>query len=149
MELIESIGGGPVALDSAVFIYLIEQHPRYLPLLRPLFLQIDRGVVPAITSALTLLETLVVPYRLRDQELASRYESILTHARGLTLVPIDLPIVRLAAEIRAATSVRTADALQLATALIAHCTTFLTNDRRLPALRGINVLQLDSFASAQ
>ena len=147
MELITAIGNGPVALDSAIFIYFIEQHPRYLTLLRPLFMRIDGGNVRAVTSALTLLETLVLPYRSGDRELAAKYEAILTKGRGLTLVPIELPVIRLAAEIRAATSVKTADALQLATALVKSCNTFLTNDRRLPTLPGIQVLQLDAFAS--
>ncbi len=147
MELTTAIGDGPVALDSAIFIYFIEQHPRYLTLLRPLFMRIDGGNVHAVTSALTLLETLVLPYRSGDRELAAKYETILTKGRNLTLVPIELPVIRLAAELRGATSVRTADALQLATALLTRCNAFLTNDRRLPALPGIQVLQLGSFAS--
>jgi predicted nucleic acid-binding protein len=147
VELITAIGDGPVALDSAIFIYFIEQHPRYLTLLRPLFRRIDGGNLPAVTSTLTLLETLVLPYRSGDRELAAKYEAILTKGRGLTLVPIELSVIRLAAEIRGATSVRTPDALQLATALLTSCNTFLTNDRRLPALPGIQVLQLDAFAS--
>ena len=146
MELITAIGDGPVALDSAIFIYFIEQHPRYLTSLRPLFMRIDGGNLPAVTSTLTLLETLALPYRSGDRELAAKYEAILTKGRGLTLVPIELPVIRLAAEIRGATSVRTADALQLATALLKSCNAFLTNDRRLPALPGIQVLQLDAFA---
>lgn len=145
MELIASIGDGPVALDSAIFIYLMEQHPRYLPLLRPVFERIDRGELLAVTSSLTLLETLIVPYRNGDRELARRYEDILTNGRGLTLLPTDLPLVRLAAEIRAATSVRTPDALQLAAALTGECTVFLTNDRRLPPLRSIRILRLETF----
>lgn len=147
MDLIAAIGKGPVALDSSIFIYLLEQHPRYLPLLRPLFIEVDRGGVQAVTSALTLLETLVVPYRAGNRELAAKYEAILTNGRGLTLAMIDLPVVRLAAEIRASTSVRTADAVHLATALLAGCTTFLTNDRRLPALGGLQALQLETFAT--
>jgi predicted nucleic acid-binding protein len=147
MELTSAVGDEPVALDSAIFIYFIEQHPRYLTLLRPLFMRIDAGNVPAVTSALTLLETLVLPYRSGDRDLAAKYEAILTKGRGLTLVPIELPVIRLAAELRGATSVRTADALQLATAMLASCGTFLTNDRRLPTLPGIQVLQLDTFAS--
>src|SRR4051794_40684238 len=123
MDLIAAIGDGPVALDSAIFIYFIEQHTRYLPILRPLFNHIDRGEISAVTSALTLVETLVVPYRAGDLDLASRYETILTKGRGLTLVPLDLPLLKLAAEIRAATSVRTPDALQLAAAAVARCTT--------------------------
>jgi predicted nucleic acid-binding protein len=147
VELIAAVGDGPVALDSSIFIYFIEQHPRYSQLLRPLFMQIDGGGLPAVTSALTLLETLVLPYRSGDRPLAAKYEAILTNGKGLTLLPIELPVIRLAAEIRARTSLRTPDALQVATAVLARCTTFLTNDRRLPALPGLRVLQLEDFAS--
>jgi hypothetical protein len=73
VELIDSIGDGPVALDSAMFIYLIEQHPKYLPLLKPVFERIDRGELAAATSSLTLMETLIVPYRNGDLELARKY----------------------------------------------------------------------------
>ena len=145
MDLIASIGKGPVALDSAIFIYFIEQHQQYLSLLQPLFAEIDRGALQGVTSVLTLFETLVVPYRAGDRELASNYEAILVSGRGLLLVPIDLPLIRLAAHVRASTSARTADALQIATALSTKCTAFITNDKRLPALPGLQVLQLQSF----
>jgi predicted nucleic acid-binding protein len=145
MDLIGAIGPGPLAIDSAIFIYVIEQHPRYLPLLKPIFLAIDRGLLSAVTSVVTLLETLIVPYRNGDRQLAGQYEAILTNARGVTLVPIDPPVVRLAAEIRATTSVKTVDALQLATALLSDCSAFLTNDHRLPQLRSIKVVQLEAY----
>jgi hypothetical protein len=35
----------------------------------------------------------------------------------------------------------------LESASLARCTTFLTNDRRIPPLAGIQVLQLDAFGS--
>jgi predicted nucleic acid-binding protein len=146
MELIDALGDGPVAIDSVVFIYFIEKHPRFLEHLLSLFRQLDRGRLMAVTSALTLLETLVVPYRSGDGDLAARYEAILTNGRGLTLVPIQLPVIRRAAEIRAATMVRTPDALQLATASLTKCTAFLTNDRWIPSLPGLPVLQLETFA---
>jgi hypothetical protein len=62
VELIDAIGAGPVAIDTSIFIHWIEQHPRYyLPLLRPLFAIVDDGGLSAVISALTLLETLVIP----------------------------------------------------------------------------------------
>lgn len=41
MGLIEDVGGGPVALDTAPFIYFIEEHPRYLPVGGLRVLQVD------------------------------------------------------------------------------------------------------------
>ena len=146
MDLIAAIGEGPVALDTSIFIYFIERHPRYLPVLRPLFKRIDDGEIPAVTSSLTLIEALVIPYRADNREIAEKYERILTNGRGLTLVPIHLPLIHLAARIRATTSIRTPDALQLATAISTNCTAFLTNDVRLRTVGPLEVIRLDAFA---
>lgn len=56
MGLLSDLGGGPVALDSSIFIYFIEEHPIYLPVVEPLFEAIDAGELEAVTSSLTLLE---------------------------------------------------------------------------------------------
>jgi predicted nucleic acid-binding protein len=52
--------------------------------------------------------------------------------------------LRAAAQLRAATGIKTPDALQLVAALAAGCKTFLTNDRRLPSIPGLRVVQLSS-----
>jgi predicted nucleic acid-binding protein len=143
--LIDEVGKGSVALDTAAFIYFIEEHPLFLPLLRPLFAASDRGEVTIVTSALTLLEVLVISYRAGDLALANRYEAHLTRSRGVFVREIDLAQLRAAAQLRAITSVRTPDALQLAAALGEGCTAFVTNDRRLPAVPGLRVLQLGDF----
>ena len=121
MGLIEDLGPGPVALDTCVFVYFIEENEHYLPLVEPLFRAIDAEDIAAATSALTLLETLALPYRLGQAELARHYESILRGSRGLTMVELGLPLLRLAAELRAGTSIRTPDAVQLAAAFGFGC----------------------------
>lgn len=95
-----------------------------------------------MTSALTLLEVLVVPYRSGQADLAARYEALLTRSRGIRLVGIDHHQLRGAAQLRALHRLRTPDALQLAAALARRCATFVTNDRRLPDIRGLRVVQL-------
>ena len=144
--MIQDIGQGPVALDTVTFIYLIEEHPKFLPVVEPVFTAIDSGKLSAVTSSLTLLEVLVVPYRAGDRALAERYERILTHARGLELREIDHAQLRAAAYLRAAhRGIRSPDAIQVAAALAAGCSTFLTNDRDLPSIPGLAVLQLRDY----
>lgn len=142
MGLIEALPEGPVAIDTAVVIYLVERHPAFLRVVRPLFEAADRGDLELVTSAVTLLEVLVVPYRAGDAALADRYEALLTRSRGLTMVELDRPMLKAAAQLRAVSGVRTPDALQLAAGLARGCAAFVTNDRRLPELRTLPVIQL-------
>ena len=145
MGWMNDLGRGPVGVDTAIFIYFIEEHPTFLPLVEPLFREADGGRRELVTSALTLLEVLVVPYRSGDHLLAVRYEAILTRSRGITVADISRDHLRAAAQLRAATGVKTPDSLQLVAALAAKCRTFLTNDRALPTLPGMRILQLNSY----
>jgi len=147
LGLIREIGDGPLALDTVAFIYFIEEYPRFLPVLDPIFAAIDEGRLQAITSSLSLLEVLVVPYRAGNLPLAERYEQVLTRSRGVRLVDIDRSQLRAAAQLRALHGgLRTPDAIQVSAALTGGCSVFLTNDRKLPVVPGLRVLQLKDFA---
>jgi predicted nucleic acid-binding protein len=147
--LIADLGSGALAVDTAVFIYFIEEDPRYLPLIVPLFEAADAGRRELVTSAVTLLEVLVVPYRGGDVQLAQRYEALLTTSRGVRLVDITRDQLRSAAQLRAATGMKTPDALQVAAALSAECRAFLTNNRGLPSVAGLRIMQLSSYLEGE
>jgi predicted nucleic acid-binding protein len=138
-------GGGGTAVDTAIFIYFIEEHPRFLPLIMPLFEECDRGKRVLVTSVVTLLEVLVVPYRAGNRTLAARYEALLTRSRGVQMVEMSRDQLRAAAQLRATTGVKTPDALQLVAAIGAGCTTFLTNDRRLPSIPGLRIVEVGTY----
>jgi predicted nucleic acid-binding protein len=141
----EDVGPGPVAVDTVVFIYFIEEHAVFLPLVEPLFEAVDRGELEVVTSELTLLEVLVIPYGAGDQELADRYEALLTRSRGVRPVSLDRSVLRAAAQLRGAHRIKTPDAIQLAAALQAGCSAFVTNDRRLPNINELAVLRLAEY----
>ncbi|MBI4602586.1 MAG: PIN domain-containing protein [Planctomycetes bacterium] len=143
--LIRDLGPSPTAVDTVAFIYFIEEHPDYLPLLEPVFSQVARGEREVVSSCLTLLEVLVVPYRAGNQPLAHRYEALLTGSRGVRLVEIDRRQLRAGAQLRAVHKVKTPDALQIAAALSTGCKVFLTNDRGLPNISGLQVLELGDY----
>ena len=145
MGWLTALQGRLVGLDTTPLIYFIEEHPTYLDKVRRFFSAMDRGEFTAITSTVTLLEVLVHPLRLRDDTLVQQYRSILLNARGLTTVPLSHDIAEEAARLRAAYSIRTPDAIQLATALRAGASHFLTNDARLPVLPALEMLILDDL----
>lgn len=145
MALIDDVGGGPVGLDTVVLIYFIEEHERFLPAVAPLFVAADAGKLELVASALTLFEVLVVPYRAGNIDLAERYETLLTRSRGIRMVDLSRGYLRLAAQIRAATGAATPDALQLAASLGTRCSAFVTNDRHMPAVPGLQIIQLGAY----
>ena len=146
MEWIEALRGAVVGIDTAPFIYLIEENPAYLPLIRPFFEAVDQGAFSLITSVLTLTEVLIHPMRHGDHELAGQYRQILLHAGQVKTVPVSEAIAEEAARLRAQYSRRTPDAIQLATALRMDASSFLTNDSGLPRLADLKVLVLSQFA---
>lgn len=145
MALIDAVGDGPVALDTCAFIYLVEQHDELHSIVEPVFRAIDRGALHGVASELTLLETLVRPYRLGQDELAAEYEALLTRSTGLTLLPMTRAVLRASAQLRGLRRVGIGDAVHLTTAIAAECACFITNDRRLPPLGPLRVLQLNEF----
>ena len=136
-----------MALDTPVFIYFIEEHERFLPIVAPIFEAMDRGSLTGVTSGLTLMETLVLPYRRGDRALADRYEALLSRGRGLRLLELSTALLRTAAELRAELDVKTPDAIQLAAAVHGGCSLLVTNDRRLPQIPGLAVRQLSEYST--
>lgn len=96
---------------------------------------------------LTLTEVLVHPLRLRDRELADQYRRILLNASHVTAVPVSDVIAEEAAQLRANYSLRTPDAIQLATAIGSGASSFLTNDSKLCCLPSLNVLILNRLVA--
>src|SRR5258705_4919602 len=141
MGLMADLGFGRVGADTSIFIYFIEEHARFLPLVEPLFREVSAGRKELVTSALTLLEVLVVPYRSGDHLLAVRYEALLTQSRGVRVADISRDHLRAAAQLRAATGVKTPDSLQVVAALAVGFTGFLTNVPDLSTLPGFRILQ--------
>lgn len=145
MEWIASLRGTIVGLDTAPLIYLIEDHPVYSAKLVPFFSAAERGEFQIVTSMVTLIEVLVHPIRSGRADLARQYRDILLHSTGLTTFPIREDIAEEAARLRAIHSLRTPDAIQLATAIRNGATFFLTNDLNLPIVPGLSTLTLDTL----
>ena len=61
-RLLEFLKSHPVVgLDTSIFIYHLEDHPRYAPVTEIIFHSLEEGRNRGITSFLTLMEILVKP----------------------------------------------------------------------------------------
>ena len=67
MGLVDELRGLRICIDTAPFIYFIEKNPKYLSMLRPFFAEINAGKIDALTSTITLLEVLVLPFKTKNE----------------------------------------------------------------------------------
>jgi predicted nucleic acid-binding protein len=142
---LDDLSGTIVGLDTSPIIYFIEKNLLFHSLIRPFFNALANGEFTAVTSTVTLLETLVHPIRTNHIEIARQYREILLNSSHIITLDVSPDIAQKAAEIRALYSLRTPDAIQLATASYMGASYFLTNDRGLMKFTEINVLVIDDL----
>ena len=134
-----------VGIDSALFIYHLEDAPHYSELAAELFMSLDSGTHQGVTSAFTLLEIIVKPLRIGRPDIADEYERIIEQQPNLAIVDLTRDAIRRAAELRATYGIRPPDAFQLAACLQFGATVFVTSDLRLRSIRELEVVVLDDF----
>jgi predicted nucleic acid-binding protein len=132
-----------IGLDTNLFIYFLENHPRYGEWCASLFDLIERGHNPAVTSTVTLLELLVQPYREQKEELAQKIFALTSTYPKIEWVPVSLTLADRAAELRARYRLSTPDAIQLATAIVYKARRFYGNDRGLRRVKEIECIIVD------
>lgn len=132
-----------IGLDTNLFIYVLENHPRYGRWCSTLFDRIERRQNPAVTSTVTLLELLVQPYREHKEELTQKIFALTTTYPTLEWVPVSLSLADRAAELRARYRLSTPDAIQLATAIGHKAARFYGNDRSLRRVSEIECVIVD------
>lgn len=137
-----------VALDTSIFIYALEAHPKYAVLADQVFGWLEEPGNGAVTSTITMTELLVQPYRDEDQERVDAFYSLLSTYPNLTWIPPDLEVADLAARLRARYRLRTPDALQAATAVRSGATGLVTNDPALERVPEFATLVLDKVVDA-
>ena len=138
---------GAVYVDAQVLIYTVERFPTYIDALLPLWQASKTGQLEIVTSELSVLEVMVGPIRTGNQRLINSYERLLTGTE-IRLIPIDVTVLANAAKLRAQTSLRTPDAIHAATASLANCNTFVTNDLGFRSLQSFNVQILRDIVGA-
>ena len=118
-----------------------------MALLTQLFEGLEAGAFAAVTSQLALAEVLVIPFRHHDAAEEERCRLIFAVRPGFEVLPVNMSVLEAMARMRAAVpSVRTPDAIHAATAQLADCHLFLTNDDRLRVLPGLTVTLLSEAA---
>ena len=129
--------GATVLVDTAPWIYLLEDHAEFAPRFMGLFEAAERGQVQLALSTVTLAEVLTGPCQSGQATLAKRYELALGVYQ---LVPLSASVAALAAQLRAQYRLKLPDAVQLASALDIGAAALVTHGRDFSAVQGLPVL---------
>ncbi len=121
------LGQPSVYLDSCLAIYLVEENPSYVSTLENALAANSKAAY--CISPLTEMECLIVPFRVQNNVLIAKFENWFQTMRVL---PLESEVFHAAARLRGDfASLKTPDALHLATAVHHGCDEFWTNDNRL------------------
>lgn len=146
MKINDALAGvGLLCIETAPFIYYTESRAGYVDKMRAIFQRAQDAQITVVTSVITLTECLMKPLRDNDTNLVTAYNAMLRSTRRVRLEPVDVTVAGRAADLRAKYNLRTPDALHIATALVAGCDAFLTNDLALKRVTEIQVLALDDL----
>ena len=147
MGWLEELQGKLVCLDTAPIIYYMERgHPGYKKMLDPFFDMVGDGKCSVVTLIISLLEGLVMPIRNNDVELVRGFRDFFYHTHHIKTIEVTSEIAEESARIRASyTTIKTPDAIQIATAISSGASVFLTNDLQLASIPDSEVLVLDKL----
>ena len=134
-----------VFVDTAPLIYLLEQNLSYYDRLEKAFSSWYESGTEVITSAITVEEYCVFPYRENRMDLIENFESFL-EGFGVDVFAIDEEIAKKAAWIRGHyPSLKAMDSIQVAVAELNNCDCFLTNDKQLRQYSSLNCMIVDEM----
>lgn len=134
-----------VAIDTSVFIYQVESNPRYVDLTDRVFAWIESPGCAALTSTITMTELPVQPYRDSNAIQVRAFWALLSTYPHLQWMAPSLEIAAAAARLRAQYDLRTPDALQAATAVVAGASALIANDASFRRIREFETLLLDDL----
>lgn len=131
-------------IDTNVWIYDLNNDQEFGQSAADVLRAMHRGCFQGIASEISLLELLVLPFKLGQNILAKQYELLLLSSSNLTLAPIQRDVLRLAARLRAAYLLKAPDAIIVATGILHGATLAITNDSRWLRITELKVILLKS-----
>jgi len=139
-------GSEKVFFDTAPFIYLVENHPKYYLAVADFiadYLTEKEGIFT--TSVLSIAEFGVKPKKHNNLKLQLDFENVLKEL-NFQITDINYAIAGLSSTLRAQYDFfKGMDALQLGTAIASNCTKFFTNDKKLKSIKELDIILIEDL----
>lgn len=134
-----------IYIDTSPYIYYLEKNLEYGDRVKEFLMDNYNSGKEFVTSAITIEEYSIVPYRENNIKLLKEFEMLIEDTET-DVVDITKSVAKKAAQIRADyKSFKAMDALQLASAVKNGCGVFLTNDKQLRQFKELTVITMDDL----
>ena len=132
-------------LDTAPFIYLIEGHLQFAPVVKDILIYCQNHAVVVTTSVLTGLEFKTKPLRANRLDVLSAFDELISVSH-INVVSITAEIIHEALILQTnLLSLRARVSMQLGAAVVHQCDVFITNDKRLASITKPQIITLDQW----
>lgn len=134
-----------IFIDTAPFIYLLENNLKYLTFLRKYFADLYEEQDDVSTSVITFSEYCIKPIMDGDEVLIRSFERFL-YKMDIPILNVNKAHAEYAARLRAKyLFLKGMDSLQVGIACVEECDKFLTNDIELKVINEIDILVLENM----
>lgn len=139
------LAGYRVYIDTNIFIYFLDGKEPFFSTVSPFFDMVLNGEVIGYTGEAVIAETMVQPYKLGNIASIERFKSFFYQEDFLTIQAHDSKAFDFASKIAGTKGMKLVDSLHIATALQAGCDYFITHDKGIKPMEGIEIIQLANF----
>jgi predicted nucleic acid-binding protein len=131
-----------IYVDANIFIYFVEGEGAEREAATALFVEAAERGVQLVTGEITIAECLRGALKNSDETAASTYRDLLSNDDIVEMITADPVLFEYAALAGCMFSLKLIDSIHIASAMIAGCDAFLTNDRRMRGPEAMGVIQL-------
>ncbi|MBL8121685.1 type II toxin-antitoxin system VapC family toxin [Candidatus Saccharibacteria bacterium] len=130
-----------IALDANIFIYWLDNNPEFSDQATAILYRAEQGEITVCASEMVVMEVLSSPL-LSDTDAEAGHAKLM--ALGVCFESMSRSVLLKAAKIRRTYKLGAMDSMHVASAMLAGCTHFVTNDRQVLSKRvpGIEIVPL-------
>jgi len=129
-----------VALDTSIFIYHLEDHPKFGSLAEIIFELAEKNRLKIISSIISPIEILTGYEKAKDFNARSNFIQMMNLFPNIEIYNLASNLVDQIVNLRVKYNLKTPDAIELATAIENKAEVFITNDKKLKKIKEIKII---------
>ncbi len=134
-----------IGLDSAGFIYFLEDNHRFGVLSEVVFELAEKNKLVIISSILVLVEVLTGYRKANDDASEREFKQMMREFPNIETYDLNYNLIDRIIDLRTKYNIKTPDAIHIATAIENKADAFITNDKGLRKIKEIKVVYLKDY----